>query len=144
MIKKPTALVETASDSSVRRGKTGTGRRTLILFLGTVLALNGCGKKPAPSAAVLPAADTNSQPAQANPAPAAPQVKQPVTTLVQPDGAVDLPELQRCVIRWIVANRRRPASFEDFAATAGVPIPPPPAGKKYILTRDMHVQLVNR
>ncbi len=88
--------------------------------------------------------ETAGQPAPAA-KPAAPQANQaPGATLTQPDGAVDMPELQRTVIRWVVSNRRRPNSFEDFAATAGVPIPPPPAGKKYILTRDLHVQLVNR
>jgi hypothetical protein len=37
-----------------------------------------------------------------------------------------------------------PANFDEFAATAGVPIPPPPAGKKYFLAKDMHIQLVNQ
>jgi hypothetical protein len=103
----------------------------------------GCGKKNSP-APPPPVAETASQPAAPAGQPGAPKIQPPGTTLTQADGAVDLPELQRTVIRWVVANRRRPSSFEDFAATAGVSIPPPPAGKKYILTKDLHVQLVNR
>lgn len=105
----------------------------------------GCGKKKSPDSATPPAAvETASPSAPAPSQPATPQIKPPGTSLTQPDGAVDLPELQRTVIRWVVANRRRPNNFEDFAATAGTVIPPPPAGKKFILTKDLHVQMVNR
>jgi hypothetical protein len=65
-------------------------------------------------------------------------------TIVQPDGQTDLKALNRCLIRWLIANKRRPNNFEDFAATAGVPIPPPPAGKQYAIGKDMHIVLVNR
>ena len=83
------------------------------------------------------------QPAPTNP-PVAAQASQPGSSLILPNGEVDMPELQRSVIRWILAHRRRPANFEEFAATAGVQIPPPPAGKKYFLAKDMHVRLVDR
>lgn len=63
---------------------------------------------------------------------------------VQPNGEPDLSELDRYLRRWLVQNRRRPANFEEFAATAGITIPPPPAGKKYVITKRMHVQLVDR
>jgi hypothetical protein len=43
-----------------------------------------------------------------------------------------------------MANHRVPANFDDFAATAGVVIPPPPAGKKYVIRKDMHIELVNQ
>ena len=117
-----------------------------VLIAGLSLFAAGCGKKEqgqgtTPPAGASQPAQLRAQPGQA---PAAPQVYQPVTTLAQSNGAVDLPELQRCVIRWVVANQRRPNSFEDFAATAGVQIPPPPAGKKYLITHDLHVQLVNQ
>jgi hypothetical protein len=58
--------------------------------------------------------------------------------------SVDLPEIQRSLLRWMLANHRRPASFEEFAAMPGVQIPPPPPGMKYVLKKDMHVALVNR
>jgi len=115
----------------------------LIGVMGLVVA--SCGKKEQPQASTTPpaqVADAPGQPAPVQPTPT--PVAQPVTTVAQPDGQADMSELQRCVIRWIVANHRRPASFEEFAATANVTIPPPPAGKKYSLGKDMHVNLVDR
>jgi hypothetical protein len=115
-----------------------------VLILGLILCLSGCGGHKS--------ADNTSTPAQTNETAAAAPENQtaaavPATPAVAPAQAnaePDLPELNRAVRRWLMANRRRPASFEDFAATAGVPIPPPPAGKKYVLSGDMHVQLVAR
>jgi hypothetical protein len=72
---------------------------------------------------------------------AAPQTQ---PALTQSNSEPDLAELNRTLIRWIVANKRPPANFEDFAKTSGVQIPPPPAGKKYVVGKDMHIQLVNR
>lgn len=105
----------------------------LIVALGT----GGCGKKTAESAPPpqVPAAQA---PAQTAPAPQA--SGQPT---VQKSGDPELADINRTLIRWIIRNKRRPASFEDFAATADTPIPPAPAGKKYIIAPNMHVQLVN-
>lgn len=55
-----------------------------------------------------------------------------------------LAELTRELRRWIVATREKPASFEDFAAKAKIKVPPAPAGKKYALSSEMRVILVNR
>jgi len=43
-----------------------------------------------------------------------------------------------------VRNRRPPKNFEDFAATSGVEIPPPPDGKRYAIDKTMHIILVKR
>lgn len=56
----------------------------------------------------------------------------------------NLAELTREVRRWIVATRQRPANFEDFASKAKINVPPAPAGKKYALSSEMRVILVNR
>jgi hypothetical protein len=62
----------------------------------------------------------------------------------QPDGQPDMKELNRCLMRWLFANKRRPKDFADFAATAGVAIPPPPAGEQYVIGKDMRIVLVDR
>jgi hypothetical protein len=119
----------------------------LMVVAGMPFLAGGCGKKEAAQTIPPPpetARQTAALPAPAPQPSAAPRLAPAAVNLVQPDGQVDTGELQRCVIRWIVANHRRPASFEEFAATAGVAIPPPPAGKKYRLNKQMHVELVNR
>jgi len=35
--------------------------------------------------------------------------------------------------RYVVSTRSVPKNFEDFAAKSHLQIPPPPAGKKYII-----------
>lgn len=61
-----------------------------------------------------------------------------------PAPEVDLVQLTREVRKWIVRNQRPPKSFEDFAAATTVAIPAPPPQKKYALTKEMRVILVNR
>lgn len=56
----------------------------------------------------------------------------------------NLAELTREVRRWIVATRQKPTSFEDFVSKAKINVPPAPAGKKYALSSEMRVILVNR
>lgn len=94
-----------------------------------VLIFAGCGKADK--------ANVNT------PAPAPQNVESAATNQV-PAGEPDLAELNRSLLRWVVKNRRPPASFEDFAATSGVTIPPAPPGKKYVLTKDMHIKLVQQ
>ena len=108
-----------------------------------VVMLTGCSK--AKPTSVEPPTTQNVQQAEQDhmPVPAAAPAKAPVV-VAQPNAEPDLAELNRAMIRWLMANRRKPANFEDFAATAGVVIPPPPAGKKYIVASDMHIKLVNR
>jgi hypothetical protein len=92
------------------------------VILAAVLAVMACGKR-------------NDVQTVAPPAPSA-------STLTQTNFQVDLPELQRTVLRWVLTHR--PASFEEIAATPGLQIPPAPTGKKFTLTKDLHVLLVDR
>jgi hypothetical protein len=77
------------------------------------------------------------QPPQPQPAPATPAVS-------QPGDQVSLAEINHAARFWMFRNRRRPTDWDDFAAHAGVTIPPPPPGKKYALSHDMRVTLVDQ
>ena len=55
-----------------------------------------------------------------------------------------LAQLTREVRKWIVRHQRPPKSFEEFAASAAVQIPPAPPGKKFALGKQMRVIVVNR
>lgn len=116
----------------------------------------GCGKKSEQTTSTTPSqtnAEASSQPPAA-PANQPNQTPQPLTQAIQPapqrtaaapaSGEPDLSSLNRALRSWILANRRPPKSFDDFAATAGVPIPSAPTGKKYVIGGNMHIQLVNQ
>ena len=115
-------------------------------LLALALAICGCSKKKSSEAAKSSADTQVTSPTQ--PAPGAagpgPQVLKQPEAVAQSDGQTDLHALNRCLIRWLIANKRRPKDFADFAATAGVPIPPPPAGKQYVIGKNMHIVLVDR
>jgi hypothetical protein len=116
----------------------------LVLVAG-VLLFSGCGKaKKAASETPAPAPETAKQTAPDNLSVPAPAPGTAPAVVAAPNGEPDLGELNRNLIRWIVRNQRRPANFEDFAATAGVVIPPAPAGKKYVIAKNMHIQLVRQ
>jgi hypothetical protein len=40
-----------------------------------------------------------------------------------------------------VSHRRKPASYEEFIGSAQLTVPPPPAGKRYVLGKDMKIIL---
>ena len=40
-------------------------------------------------------------------------------------------------------HQRAPANFDEFAASADIKIPPPPAGKKYVINSHGLINLVN-
>jgi hypothetical protein len=111
-----------------------------------ILFFAGCSKAKKPVVAETPApAPENADPAVVDHAPAPPPAPAVAATpIAAPNGQPDMGELNRTLIRWIVRNRRPPANFADFAATAGVAIPPPPAGQKYIIAKNMHIQLVSQ
>jgi len=59
-------------------------------------------------------------------------------------GDADLARLTRDLRRWIVKSKERPTSFEDYAAKAQVVAPAAPAGKKFALSKEMRVVLVDQ
>ena len=120
----------------------GQATASLALVLGLSLFLGGCKKAAEPVTSSVPDASQTAG-TEPNRSTAQPPAGAPAAPAVQ-DAQPDLPELNRSLLRWMMGNRRAPKNFEDFAATAGVPIPPPPAGKKYVIAKDMHIVLVNK
>ncbi len=97
-----------------------------VLCLGLWLA-SGCSKEPpapAPGSGTMVTQGTSAE-----------------ATSTYADA--NLAELTRELRRWIVATREKPASFDDFATKAKIKVPPAPAGKKYALSSEMRVILVN-
>ena len=122
-------------------------KRSITLLLSvTALAVGsvGCNRE-----ASEPAVET------ANPEMVAPSnVMAGTATHGQPGAVLDVPpgadtdavlaELSREIRKWILRHRRTPNSFEEFMSTTPMQIPPPPAGMKYVLTREMKVVLEKR
>jgi len=125
-----------------------------VLILGLALCLSGCGgHKSADKAAAASDTNTNQVAESGNPTTTAaaenhvPVYTPPATPAfpaVQANGEPDLGEMNRALRRWLIRNRRRPTSFEDFAALADVQVPPAPTGKKYVITKQMHIVLEAR
>lgn len=106
-------------------------RRRAAGWLALTIALavtSGCGKHTSPAA----------------PQPQPTNGTSPGAAAAQPESQPDLAELDRTLMRWLMGHRRAPKNFEEFAATAGANIPPPPAGKKYSIRKDMHIVLVDQ
>lgn len=110
-----------------------------------MLVFAGCGKhKSSAVGPETPSPESAKQAATDHMPVYSPTTSAAPATVAPPNGEPDMAELNRSLLRWVLKNRRRPNNFEDFAATAGVAIPPPPAGKKYVLGSNMKIQLVSR
>lgn len=111
------------------------------LIFTAALFSNGCSKsKQAAQTSVPPAVDTNQTPAVQ---PATSREETPVVVAANPDGGADLKQLNHAYIAWIIQNRRRPKSFDEFVALSGIQIPPPPAGKKYVIDHNGFINYAN-
>src|SRR5260221_5752984 len=115
----------------------------VTLTLAVFIFFTGCGKSKPPVVQAAVSQDTNAAEADHAPVYQPPTAVAPAPVTAQAPAAPDLRELDRSLMRWMMGNRRPPKNFADFAATAGVGIPPPPAGKKYIIDKTMHIQLVD-
>jgi hypothetical protein len=121
----------------------------VCLRLGGVVAiaaiLVGCGHKTA--------ANSNGPtvtPDDSNPAPAPPSQSvdaasvAPVTVAAAPDGGADLRDLNHAYVGWIIQTHQRAKSFEEYVAASGVSVPPPPAGKKYVIDGNGFIAIQNQ
>jgi len=83
-------------------------------------------------------------PPNAAPGAAQPGSPRPVVVPEAADINATLTQMTRELRRWIVRNQRKPGSYEEFAGSANLEAPAPPPGKKYALSRDMKIILINR
>ena len=134
-----------------------TGAVLCLLF---ALVVGGCGKSDStpPKVVSPPTADSTSTAAvqptpevapAATPA-AAPTVASPPNQRMLPSPSnpansrlTPLQVLNRALFGWEVKNHRPPQTFEEFASSAGIQIPAPPAGKKYAFSPRGFIVLVN-
>ncbi len=125
--------------------RVGGGQFLRIVFVcATAMFAAGCNQNHQGSATSAPPAP--SPPDTAQPASAAPSsvVNSGATAAVTTNGLPDLRPLNQALIGWIISNRRHPATFEEFAASTDVPIPPPPTGMKYTINNRGLISIVNR
>jgi hypothetical protein len=136
----PASALPGAQSSPSKRSRIQT-RAMVALCAG--LLLSGCGRD-----SDEPRQTGNVQaPAVRDAAVPGPDPLPKTQTLQVQQGAdpnVVLEELNRELRRWLVSNQRTPASFEEFISSSRMEVPPPPPGKKYVLTRKMRVELVKQ
>jgi len=115
----------------------------VILVLGMLAA--GCGKsKPASVEASAPPIFEATNRAPAATITAAAPVPTQVVIPASPDGTPDLKAINQAYIRWIVQNRQRPKNFEEFVSLSGAHLPPPPAGKKYVIDKNGFINFASQ
>ena len=107
-----------------------------------VLAISGCGRK----AEVLETSNPETHAPVGQPISATANSNSQPLLVLPPAADLDtvLAQLTRELRKWIVRHQRPPQSFEEFAASASAQIPAPPAGKKFALSKQMRVIVVNR
>ena len=112
----------------------------LAVIVAVALFFTGCGKSKSPTVqapASSPIADSQT--------PALPPTLQhtsaPVVIAASPEGGADLKQLNHAYVGWVLQNRRRPNSFDEFVAQSGVRVPPPPAEKKYVIDKYGFINL---
>ena len=143
----PKPIVINAACQSVLLAKLNLGRQAftgilLALALTGVLFCTGCGKKKPTAAGPTPAEVAATSAVTHEPVFAPKSVA--IAPVVTPSGEPDMGELNRCLLRWVLGHRKKPDTFEEFAASANVPIPPAPAGKKYVIDKSMHIVLAKK
>lgn len=105
----------------------------------------GCGKSSPPADSAVPPVSSDTTSAQQNQTapPLALQNPGPVVAANPDDSQKMLQGLNRALLGWTIRNRRHPQTFEEFAGSANLQIPDPPAGKKYTLNSDGFIILVS-
>jgi hypothetical protein len=120
-----------------------------LLLAAALLIVAGCGKKAVPETTAVstptetapvstPAPENHSTPVYNAPPASAPTVASAST------GGADLKQLNHIYIGWVIQNRRRAKSFEEFVAASGVQVPPAPDGKKYVIDGNGFINLASR
>jgi hypothetical protein len=114
------------------------------ILIGLALVLGAGCKKSEPAAPVATAAASDTQPQSTAPGPA-PTPATPVVIAPADNGDVQatLAQLTRELHRTMV-GRRLSGSFDEFVAIRNLSVPPPPAGKKYIITKQWRVDLADK
>jgi hypothetical protein len=114
----------------------------LILIVGCALFSGGCSKHEPAS---QPGDTNQDQSAGAPPPVYTPPAGTPAPVVAaSPDGGADLRELNHIYIGWVLQNRRRAKSFDDFVSSSGTQVPPAPAGKKYMIDHNGFIALANQ
>jgi hypothetical protein len=117
--------------------------KILPICAAITIVVSGCSRKSNVKDDSQANAQTNQVVENANPVPPAPST--PISApVVQIQDQVDMAGLNRVARFWMLRNRRRPTNWDDFVAHAGVQIPPPPPGKKYVLSKNMRVTLADQ
>lgn len=117
-----------------------------IVCLALAMAVTaGCGKSSSSADPAAPpvTSDTTSNQQDPTAASLALQNPQPVVAANPDDSQKMLQGLNRALLGWTIRNRRHPQTFEEFAGSANIQIPAPPAGKKYTLNSDGFIILVS-
>jgi len=120
-----------------------TARRNCVIIALALAIGAGCRKSDSSASSAMASAAEN-QPQSTAPGPA-PTPATPVVVAAPDDGNVQatLAQLTRELHRTMI-GRRLSGSFEEFVTIRNLAVPPPPPGKKYIITKQWRVDLADK
>ena len=121
-------------------GDATRGSVLATLSLAASLTLTGCGKSQSTAAPPAPPETNAAPPSATSGTPAA----APVQITASPNGGADLKQLNHAYVTWIVQHRQAPRTFEEFIKLSGMQVPPPPAGKKYVIDRSGFINYADK
>jgi hypothetical protein len=114
-----------------------------ILIAGFLVLWVGCGKPSAPPPAE-PKVETTAPPAEPSPAP--PTAAAPAASATdEAQMTALLSELTQVVRKYSVERRSAPKTLDELVAQGYLArVPEAPSGKRFSISKDLRVQLVNR
>jgi hypothetical protein len=113
----------------------------VLIAIGVMLVL-GCKRE---EAVVAVSESTNSPDNRHMPTAPTASAATPVNIASDPSGDINatLAQLTRELHRSMIGAKKLPASYEEFAANRNLHVPLPPAGKKYAISKQWRVVLVD-
>lgn len=142
---KPRIIMSSTGHPDLRIRRFNARRASALmpaLIVSSILAATGCSKHESASQTPSKNLPNTNQTSAFQPSPT--EFKStPVVIAANPAGGADLKQLNHAYVGWIMQHHQAPKTFEEFISLSGMKVPPPPAGKKYVIDKYGFINYVD-